>query len=264
MPDYGLAGRVAVVTGGSRGIGRAIAAAFLRAGSRVAILSRDAASLESGRRALEPLGDVEAVLADVGVRADVDAAMRAVIDRYGAVDILVNNAGITSRKALMDLDDEHWDDVMRTNVKGLLHCCQAVVPGMKNRRWGRIINCSSYAAWHSALARGVYAASKAAVNALTKVWAGELGPYGITVNAYAPGDIRTEMMADLLGAQEQQLTRRVALGRIGTPDEVADVVLFLASERAAYLTGVVIEISGGKYVVQNPWDAWPQSAATGG
>jgi 3-oxoacyl-[acyl-carrier protein] reductase len=264
MPDYGLAGRVAVVTGGSRGIGRAIAAEFLRAGSRVAILSRDAASLESGRQALEPLGDVEAVLADVGVRADVDAAMRAVIDRYGAVDILVNNAGITSRKALMDLDDEHWDDVMRTNVKGLLHCCQAVVPGMKNRRWGRIINCSSYAAWHSALARGVYAASKAAVNALTKVWAGELGPYGITVNAYAPGDIRTEMMADLLGAQEQQLTRRVALGRIGTPDEVADVVLFLASERAAYLTGVVIEISGGKYVVQNPWDAWPQSAATGG
>jgi 3-oxoacyl-[acyl-carrier protein] reductase len=264
MGDDGLAGRVAIVTGGSRGIGRAVAAAFLRAGSRVAILSRDPASLEAGRKALEPLGELLAVRADVGVRGDVDAAVRAVIDRFGAVDILVNNAGITSRKSLMDLDDAHWDDVMRTNVKGLLHCCQAVVPGMKARRWGRIINCSSYAAWHAALARGVYAASKAAVNALTKVWAGELGPWGITVNAYAPGDIRTEMMADLLGAQERRLTQRIALGRIGTADEVADVVVFLASERAAYLTGIVVEISGGKYVVQNPWDAWPEPAATGG
>jgi 3-oxoacyl-[acyl-carrier protein] reductase len=264
MADDGLAGRVAVVTGGSRGIGRAIAAALLRAGSRVAILSRDPASLDAGHKALAPLGEVLAVKADVGIRADVDTAMRTVLDRFGAVDVLVNNAGVTSRKSLADLDDNHWDDVMRTNVKGLLHCCQAVVPGMKERGWGRIINCSSYAAWHSALARGVYAASKAAVNALTKVWAGELGPYGITVNAYAPGDIRTEMMADLLGAQEQRLTQRIALGRIGTVDEVADVVLFLASERAAYLTGIVIEISGGKYVVQNPWDAWPQTAASGG
>jgi 3-oxoacyl-[acyl-carrier protein] reductase len=264
MTDDGLAGRVALVTGGSRGIGRAIAARFLRAGCRVAILSRDAASLDTGLRALQGIGEVTAVRADVGVRAEVDAAVRAVIDRFGTVDVLVNNAGITSRQALADLDDAHWDAVMRTNVKSLLHCCQAVVPGMKARRWGRIINCSSYAAWHAALARGVYAASKAAVNALTKVWAGELGPYGITVNAYAPGDIRTEMMADLLGPQEQRLTQRIALGRIGTVDEVADVVVFLASERAAYLTGIIVEISGGKYVVQNPWDAWPPQAATGG
>lgn len=258
MIDYGLSGRVALITGGSRGIGRAIATAFLRAGSRVAILSRNPESLETAQRALADAGEILPVRADVTARGDVMAAMDVVAKTFGPVDILVNNAGIASRKSLVDLDDHHWDEVMATNVKALLYTCQATVPSMKTRRWGRILNASSYAAHHASLARGVYAASKAGVNALTRVWAGELAPYGITVNAYAPGDIRTEMMADVLATEEESITRRIALRRLGTPEDVANVVLFLASERAAYLTGAVVEIAGGKYVVQDPWNAWAQ------
>ncbi|MDR7555498.1 MAG: SDR family NAD(P)-dependent oxidoreductase [Armatimonadota bacterium] len=261
--DYGLTGKVALVTGGSRGLGRAIAAALLRAGCRVAIVSRNAESLEAGRRALAPLGDVVVVQADVTVRRQVDEAVRAVECRAGPVDILVNNAGVTSRRSLAELTDDHWDEVMTTNVKALLFTCQAVTPWMMRKRWGRIINASSYAAWHPRLNRGVYAASKAAVEALTRAWAGELAPYGITVNAYAPGDIATDMMADMLAAGAGELTRHIALGRIGTPEDVADAVAFLASERAAYITGTVMAISGGKYIVQNPWDAWPQAPGAG-
>ncbi|MBM3450881.1 MAG: SDR family oxidoreductase, partial [Armatimonadetes bacterium] len=177
---------------------------------------------------------------------------------FGPISILVNNAGITSRLGLSDITDEHWDDVMSTNVKGLLYACQAVVGDMKAARWGRILNCSSYGARHSRIERGVYSASKAALNALTQIWAGELGSYGITVNAYAPGDMKTEMMADVLATPAgAALTRNIVLGRLGEPEEVADVVLYLASERASYLTGAIIEVTGGKFVVQNPHDAWP-------
>jgi 3-oxoacyl-[acyl-carrier protein] reductase len=260
MVEYGLSGKVALVTGGSRGIGRAIAGGLLRAGCRVAILSVHADSVETGRQALAPLGEVMAIQADVTRRADVERAVRMVVNAQGSLDILVNNAGITSRSGLLQMTEAHWDEVMATNVKSLLLTCQTVVPIMMQKRWGRIINASSYAAWHAALNRGVYSASKAAVVALTRVWAGELAPYGITVNAYAPGDIATDIMADMLSTQADRLVRRIALARIGTPDEVADAVVFLASERAAYITGAVLEISGGKYVVQNPWDAWPQAS----
>lgn len=254
--EYGLSERVALVTGGSRGIGRAIALALLRVGCRVAILARTRDRLEAARRTLAEFGEVIAVQANVAHRAEVETAVRAVSDQMGPVEILVNNVGVTSRRSLFDLDESHWDEVMTVNVKSLLYTCQATVPGMRERGWGRIINAASYAAWHASLARSVYAASKAAVIALTRVWAGELAPFGITVNAYAPGDVETDMVADLMSSQAEVLARRIALGRIGRPEEVADAVLFLASERAGYLTGVVLEISGGKYVVQNPWDAW--------
>lgn len=256
MIDYGLAGRVVLVSGGSRGIGRAIAAAFIHAGCRVAILSRNPAALEAGRRSLSAFGEILAVRADVTVRDDVRTAVRTVVDHLGSVDILVNNAGIASRQSLMDLTEQHWDEVMSTNVKALLFTCQAVVPEMQQKRWGRIINASSYAAWHPPIAHGLYAASKAAVIALTRTWAGELAPYGITVNAYAPGPIDTDMSADDPITRRIKSAEQIALGRHGKPDEVANVVGFLASERAGYLTGVVVEISGGKYVVQNPWEAW--------
>jgi len=255
MIDYGLKGRVALVTGGSRGIGRAIASKLLEAGCAVAILSRHQESLDVGRRALEPLGQVLAVQADVTVRREVGRAVRTVEDQLGRVDVLVNNAGISSKHALMDIDERHWDDVMETNVRSMLFCCQEVAPGMMQRRWGRILNASSYAAWHPSLNRGAYAASKAAVIAVTRTWAGELAPFGITVNAYAPGDIETDIMAEALATQADQLTQRIALRRVGTPAEVAEVVVFLASERASYQTGITVEISGGKFVVQNPWEA---------
>jgi NAD(P)-dependent dehydrogenase (short-subunit alcohol dehydrogenase family) len=259
--DYGLAGRAALVTGGSRGIGRAVAAALLRAGCRVAILSRDAGSLEAARQALSGLGgEMVAVRGDVSARDDVLAAVQTVTDRFGAVDVLVNNAAIINRQTLLQLTEEEWDQVMATNVKSLLFTCQAVAPQMMRRGWGRIINAASYGAWHPSHAHGLYAASKAAVIALTKAWAAELAPYGIHVNAYAPGPIATDMVAGSPGAPED-VTRPVALRRMGRPEEVADAVAFLASERASFLTGAVLEISGGKYAVQDPWTAW--AAASG-
>ncbi len=259
--DYGLAGRVALVTGGSRGIGRAIAAAFLRAGCRVAILSRNPTTLEAGRRALSAFGDPLAVRADVAVRSEVLGAVHTVTDDLGPIEILINNAGITSRQNLLELTEDHWDHIMATNVKSLLFTCQAALPEMMRKRWGRIINAASYSAWHPPLARGLYAASKAAVIALTKAWAGELAPYGITVNAYAPGPIATDMSAEDQASHGGDPTRPIALGRVGRPEEVADLAVFLASGRASFLTGVVVEISGGKYVVQNPWDAWTQASS---
>jgi NAD(P)-dependent dehydrogenase (short-subunit alcohol dehydrogenase family) len=255
----GLAGRVALVTGGSRGIGRAVAAAFLRAGCRVAILSRNPETLEAGRRALAEGGEVLAVRADVSAQDEMRAAVGEVASRLGPVDILVNNAAVASHHGLMTLTQAHWDEVMAVNVRGVLFGCQAVAPEMMRRRWGRIINASSYAAGHSTINRGLYAATKAAVVSLTKTWAGELAPYGITVNAYAPGPIATEMSLSDPDISLDEAARYLALQRVGTPDEVAEVVAFLASERAAFLTGVVVDISGGKYVVQDPWNAWKKT-----
>ena len=264
MIDYGLTGRAALVTGGSRGIGRAVAAALLRVGCRVAILSRDAASLGAAQRALQDMGaELVAVRGDVAVRDDVRAAVESVIDRFGAIDVLVNNAAIINRDTLLQLTEDAWDQVMATNVKSLLFACQAVAPSMMRRHWGRIINAASYGAWHPSHAHGLYAASKAAVIALTKAWAAELAPYGIHVNAYAPGPIATDMVAGSPGTPED-VTRPVALGRMGRPEEVADAVAFLASERASFLTGAVLEISGGKYAVQDPWTAWAAASKPSG
>jgi NAD(P)-dependent dehydrogenase (short-subunit alcohol dehydrogenase family) len=258
-PDYGLTGRVALVTGGSRGIGRAIAAALLRAGCRVAIVSRDPDTLEAGRRALTELGEPLAVRADVSAQDDVRGAVDTVASRLGPVDILINNAAVASRHGLMTLTQAHWDDVMAVNVRSLLFACQAVAPEMMRRRWGRIISAASYAAWHPSIGRGLYAATKAAVVSLTKTWAGELAPHGITVNAYAPGPIATDMAAADPDTPLATAPKFLALQRVGTPEEVADVVVFLASERAAFLTGVIVDISGGKYVVQDPWNAWSRT-----
>jgi 3-oxoacyl-[acyl-carrier protein] reductase len=258
MVDYGLTGKTVLVTGGSRGIGQAIAAAFLRIECRVGILSRNIKRLEEVQGKLAALGEIMTVPADVRIRDQVEHAVGEVNRRFGPIEILVNNAAITSREAFLSLTEAHWDEVMTTNVKGLLFITQAVVPSMMQRKWGRIINAASYAAWHPAVGRSIYSASKAAVIALTRAWAGELGPYEITVNAYAPGPIDTQMEADNLATGAREVTRPIALGRIGAPEEVADLVLFLASERARFLTGAVVEISGGKYVVQNPWSAWPE------
>ena len=257
--DDGLAGRVALVTGGSRGIGRAIAASLLRAGCRVSILSRDSASLETGRRALSEIGDTLAVRADVSVRDEMQAAVDEVALRLGPVEILVNNAAVSGRGSLTALTQAHWDEVMAVNVRGVLFGCQAVAPGMMRRGWGRIINAASYIAGHPSTGNGLYAATKAAVVTLTKTWAGELAPHGITVNAYAPGPIATDMAMSDPNMSLEEAAKYLALQRVGTPEEVADVVTFLVSARAAYLTGVVLDVSGGKYVVQDPWTAWTEA-----
>jgi NAD(P)-dependent dehydrogenase (short-subunit alcohol dehydrogenase family) len=255
---------VALVTGGSRGIGRAVAADLLRAGCRVAILARSADSLEDARRALSAHGDVLAVRADLASKAEVDASVETVAGRLGPIEILINNAAIASRQRLLDITPEHWDELMAINVRGILFTCQAVAPAMMRRGWGRIVNVSSYAAEHPSIGFALYSASKAAVNAMTKTWAGELAPYGITVNVCAPGPVATEMATQDANISLEEAAKMLALQRVGTPEEVASVITFLASERASFLTGVVIDVSGGKYVVQDPWAAWPAGGATFG
>jgi NAD(P)-dependent dehydrogenase (short-subunit alcohol dehydrogenase family) len=259
--DDGLAGRVALVTGGSRGIGRAIAASLLRAGSRVAILSRNQKSLDAGRRALSEVGDVLAVRAEVAAQDQVRAAVDEVASRLGPVEILVNNAAVSGRGGVMALTRKLWDEVMAINVLGCLFCCQAVAPDMMRRKWGRIINASSYIAGHPSVGNGLYAATKAAVVSLTKTWAGELAPHGITVNAYSPGPVATDMALSDPNVSLEEAAKYLALQRVATPEEVAEVVTFLASDRAAYLTGVIVDVSGGKYVVQEPWKAWTEAKA---
>jgi 3-oxoacyl-[acyl-carrier protein] reductase len=255
-------GRIALVTGASRGIGKEISRVLIQKGAFVYVNSRDMGRAEAACEDLSETEDTthcKPVAADVSRRDHVDAMISRIIHESKQIDFLVNNAGVTSRLGLLEITDPHWDEVMDINLRGVFLCTQAVVPHMMKKKFGRIVSASSYAAWHAGLNRGVYAAAKAGIAALTKVWAGELAPHGINMNAYAPGDIITEMTKDIIGADEKILLDRIALHRFGTVQEVAELVSFLLSPSSGYLTGVVIEISGGKFVVQNPSDAWGDS-----
>ena len=255
-------GRVALVTGASRGIGKAIARTLMQQGATVYVNSRNMSRAQISCSELSQNavgGACVPIAADVSKRRQVRSMFDRITEENGRIDFLVNNAGVTSRLPLLDISDEHWDEILDINLRGVFLCTQTAVLHMKEKGFGRIVNAASYAAWHAGINRGVYAASKAGVVALTKVWAGELAPYGITINAYAPGDILTEMTADVRGSEEAVLLERIALHRFGNVDDVANVVSFLLSPSADYLTGTVVEISGGKFVVQNTADAWKTS-----
>jgi len=257
-----FADRVALVTGASRGIGKAISKVLMQQGALVYVNSRSMERAEAASADLskeDVPGECRPIAADVTRQNQVDAMVSQIIKEKEKIDFLVNNAGITSRLSLFDITEEHFNQVLTVNLHGMLFCTQAASRHMVKQKFGRIVSASSYAAFHAGINRGAYAAAKAGIIAMTKVWAGELAPYGININAYAPGDILTEMTADILGADEKILLERIAMHRIGTVEEVANVVAFLLSPSASYLTGTVIEISGGKFVVQNPNDAWEMS-----
>jgi len=260
---FSFSGRVALVTGAARGIGKGIAQVLMELGAAVYVNDLDLANCEAccadlGSKGIP--GTCTPIGADVSKREQVEAMVDRIIQERGQIDFLVNNAGITSRKGLFDISDEHWDAVLNVNLRGTFLCTQTVARHMVKRRFGRIVNVSSIAAYMSAVERAAYAAAKAGIIAVTKVWAGELAPYGITVNAYAPGDIETEMIADtraVLG--DEFMTQNIALKRFGTPEEVGHLVAFLISPWAEYLTGILVPITGGKFLVQNPADAWKKA-----
>ncbi|MEP6917625.1 MAG: 3-oxoacyl-ACP reductase FabG [Acidobacteriota bacterium] len=245
--DLDLSGRVAVVTGGSRGIGRGIAELLAERGAAVAItyLSGEEAAREVERAAGLRGHRIWAGLCDVADPQSVTGFFQSVAREVGPVDVLVNNAGITRDGHIVMLDTPRWDLVLRTNLDGAYHCIRAVARGMLLRRWGRIVNITSPSATMPLPGQSNYAASKAGLAGLTRALARELGPHGVLVNAVSPGMIDTEMLAAMPPATREKALEAVPLARLGTTAEVAQVVAFLASGAASYVTGQVIAADGG-------------------
>lgn len=243
-----LAGKVAIVTGGSRGIGLAIARLLAEDGASVVVSGRDAARLDAAVKELESLGGAAlAVVADASQRDDVERLVDATRERFGRIDVVVNNAGITRDQLLVRMKDEDWDQVLDTNLRGVFLMTRAVGKVMMRQKSGRIINIASTAGAIGNPGQVNYSAAKAGVIGLTKAAARELAHWNILVNAVAPGLIETDMAAAIPAEAREALLQQVPLKRIGEGREVAEVVRFLAGEGASYITGQTIHVNGGLY-----------------
>ena len=245
--DRSLENKVAVVTGASRGIGRAIALELARRGARLVVnYNRSAEGAAEVVAAIEAAGgQAIAVQADAGDFEQAAGLIQAALDTFGQINILVNNAGTTRDQLLMLMKEKDWDDVLRTNLKSVFNCCKAAARRMMRQRWGRIINISSISGIAGQGGQTNYAASKAGIIGFTKSLAKELGPRNITVNAVAPGFIPTALTADMPEEWKQQIIEMTPLKRMGQPEEVAYAVAFLASDEASFITGETLTVDGG-------------------
>ncbi len=242
-----MEGRVALVTGGGRGIGRAIALRLAREGARVAISyrSNDAAAEETAELVRRLGAECEPFRSDVALAGDVEALIKGINEVFGPVEILVNNAGTRQDNILLRMKDEEFDEVLATNLKGMYLCTRAVLRGMVRARWGRIVNVSSVVGIVGNAGQANYAASKAGMIGFTKSVAREVANRNITVNAVAPGYVETELTGGLPENIKEQILNQVPMSRFGEPQEIAEVVAFLAGEGAAYVTGQTITVDGG-------------------
>ena len=249
---FRLDGKVAIVTGGARGIGRAVSEAFVRQGAKVAVVSIHAESAEKTVAELRALGgDCIAVPADCTQESQVVAMVQFVLSHFGRIDILVNNVGVARPGKIGDLTEEDWDRSFAVNVKTGFFCSKAVMPHMKEQRSGRIINIASVVGRTPRATLGAhYAATKAGVLLLTRSLAKELAPFGVTANAVAPGVTDTDGKRALTTPEtEARLVPLIPLGRLGRPEDQAAAVVFLASDEASYVTGATIDVNGGFLMV---------------
>lgn len=244
-----LTDKVAVVTGASRGIGRVIALALAGQGAKVVASARNAEALEKLTAEIKAQGgEAVAVVGDVALDADANNLISQAVATYGKVDILVNNAGITRDGLLLRMKSEDWDAVLDTNLKGAFLCTRAVAKVMSKQRYGRIINMSSVVGEMGNSGQANYCASKAGLLGLTKSVARELARRNVTVNAVTPGFIVTDMTEEMTDKAREAMTAQIPLGRLGESEDVANAVLFLASDQSAYITGQVLGVNGGMYM----------------
>ncbi len=249
MAEQGLAGQIALVTGATRGIGRAIATRLARDGAVVVGTATTEAGAAQITAYLAEVGNGGTGLSvDVTDAAATDAALATIEKRFGAITILVNNAGITRDNLLLRMKDEEWDAVMATNLKPVFRLAKAVLRGMMKARTGRIIQIGSVVGTSGSAGQANYAAAKAALVGFTKSLAQEVASRNITVNCVAPGFIDTDMTKVLPEEHRAALLARIPLGRMGTPDEIAQAVAFLASPAAGYVTGATLHVNGGMYM----------------
>ena len=245
---FDLSGRVALVTGGSKGLGKAMARGFAQAGADVVITSRHTDELEKALpEILEDTGRRGLIVAtDLSKRSEAERLAKTALEKMGRVDILVNNAGTNVPSPIDQVKDGDWDRVIELNLSACMALTRALVPQMKERRWGRVIHISSVLGLGSKMGRNVYSATKRAVIGLAQATALDLGPFGITVNCIAPGPFLTDLPMNLLSEAEKQLfSDRTALGRWGKPEEMAGPALLLASDAGSYITGEVLVVDGG-------------------
>ncbi len=242
-----LSGRTALVTGGTRGIGKAIVWALAREGAKVAF--NYASSTQAADQLVSDLEldqrEAVAFQADVRKKEDADRVVGEVVDRWGKIDILVNNAGVIRDGLLATMSVEQWQDVIDTNLTGVFNFCHAAMRPMMSARYGRIINMSSVAAYMANPGQANYAASKGGIVGFTRCLATEIARRGVTVNAVAPGFIETDMTEDVRNAAGDQIKKQIPARRLGLPEDIANAVMFLASEESSYITGQVLTVDGG-------------------